>query len=86
MAFKESSAKNRASSMYNCVKSIAEYLYSKCNAPDCNNLLKKINMLYKAKVISAQTYVNYMSIIDYKNKYEYLTAFQETETIKLLLR
>ena len=86
LAFKESSAKNKASSMYNCVKSIAEYLYSKCNAPDCNNLLKQINMLYKAKVISAQTYVNYMSIIDYKNKYEYLTAFQETETIKLLLR
>lgn len=43
-------------------------------------------MLYKAKVISAQTYVNYMSIIDFKNKYEYSTAFQETEIIKLLLR
>lgn len=85
-AFKENSAENRAYSMHNCVQSIAEYLYSKCNAPDCDNLPKKINMLYKAKVISAQTYVNYMSIIDFKNKYEYSTAFQETETIKLLLR
>lgn len=62
-AFKENSAENKAYSMHNCVQSIAEYLYSKCNAPDCDNLQKKINMLYKAKVISAQTYVNYMSII-----------------------
>lgn len=85
-AFQENHAWNKAYSMYNCMQSIAEYLYAQCNAPDCDNLQKKINMLYKAKVISAQTFVNYMSIIDFKNKYEYSTAFQETEIIKLLLR
>lgn len=84
-SFSSNNFEYRASSMYKCLESIVDYIYSNCNADKCDLLFDKIEILYKSKIITETSYENYLSIIDYKYKYNYAARTEEDRVLRLLI-
>lgn len=84
-AFSSGNYQEKAESMYNCLDALVNYIYSNCNASEAYSLFEKIEMLYESEFISEESYSNYLSIIDFKNKYEYAARSEEEKILKILI-
>lgn len=83
--FKENDFDARAKAMYDNLTVMVDYIYSRCQSPKCEILFSRIEMLYHAKVISLDTYENYLTIINYYNNNEYTTSDEEREVCRILV-